>query len=255
MSTTTTIDRKQFDQIRKREFQLTVVAAVFVFVLSVGEAALMYPLVFVHPEAGNIWTLRVAFFGFCALAVLFVIYLVERQYTVNKLKKTLLEQWERNIELRFQASADLLQNMPDLNHFWDRLTMEYRRALTMQQTMSLLTIGAKLGLKSGSESEKTEAWGDIAKAMARNLRPTDSIYRLAPDLFGVVLPGTSKPQADRVATRLLDGLNEVKFKHGCVFETGVHNYPDDVKSSHEFEQIVKALLPEQEDWAVPVPTP
>jgi GGDEF domain-containing protein len=248
-----TIDRKQFDQIRKREFQLTLVAAVFVLVLSCGEAVLMYPLVFVHPDPNNVWTMRVAFYGFCALALLFVIYLIERQFTVNRLKRNLLEQWERNIELRFQASADLLQSMPDLNHFWDRLTMEYRRAMSTQQTMSLLTIRAKLAPTIIGESEMTEAWGATAKAMASKLRPTDSIYRLGSDLFGVVLPGASKANAERVVSRLLSELSEVKAKHTCDFATGVYNYPDDVKSSHEFEQIVKGLLPEPEDWSEPVP--
>ena len=58
-------NRAELDHLERRELQLTVLAAVFVLVLAAGLAAFMYPLVFVHPE-GNKWTLRVAFFGFCA---------------------------------------------------------------------------------------------------------------------------------------------------------------------------------------------
>src|SRR5579864_4832435 len=129
-----TIDRQELDRLERRELQLTIVAAVFVFVLASGLAVFMYPLVFVHPEGANKWTMRVAFFGFCALTLLFIGYLLERQRTVRKLKQQILEELERNIELRLQASADLLHTMPDINHFWDRLTMEYRRAMTMQRS-------------------------------------------------------------------------------------------------------------------------
>jgi GGDEF domain-containing protein len=182
-----TLNQTELDQLERRELQLTVVAAVFVFVLAAGLATFMYPTVFLHSDTSNKWTMRVAFFGFCTLTILFIGYLLDRQRTVRKLKQQILEELERNVELRLQASADLLQTMPDLNHFWDRLTMEYRRAMSMQKNLSLLLVKAKAGAAGG---DQTAAWGDAAKAMSRKLRPTDSIYRLAPDLFGLVLPET-----------------------------------------------------------------
>src|SRR5712671_7928937 len=129
MSGSTMLNREELDKLERRELQLTVLSVVFVLVLAGGLASFMYPLVFVHPEGGK-WTMRVAFFGFCALTLLFIGYLLERQRTVRKLKQQILEELERNIELRLQASADLLHTMPDINHFWDRITMEYRRAMT-----------------------------------------------------------------------------------------------------------------------------
>src|SRR6202790_5909674 len=178
MGTMATIDRQELDRLERRELQLTIVAAVFVFVLASGLAVFMYPLVFLHPaDNANKWTMRVAFFGFCALTMLFSGYLLERQRTVRNLKGQILQELERNIELRLQASADLLHTMPDINHFWDRLTMEYRRAMTMQKNLTLLLVRAKLGPGS-SDSDGSSALGDAAKAMSRKLRPTDSIYRL-----------------------------------------------------------------------------
>src|SRR2546425_3031455 len=61
-----TLNRKELDHLERRELQLTILAAVIVLVLAGGLAAFMYPLVFLHP-VGNKLTLRVAFFGFCAL--------------------------------------------------------------------------------------------------------------------------------------------------------------------------------------------
>jgi hypothetical protein len=249
-----TINRQELDRLERRELQLTIMAAVFVFVLASGLAVFMYPLVFVHADAANKWTLRVAFFGFCALTILFIVYLLDRQRTVRSLKQQILEELERNIELRLQASADLLHTMPDINHFWDRLTMEYRRAMTMQRNLTLLLVKSKLAARADG-TDNTAALGDAAKAMSRKLRPTDSIYRLAPDIFGLVLPETDALNGKRIAVRLQEELQSVRAKHGGTFETSVHNYPDDAQSSHELEDIVKSVLPVKEEYAVPVSAP
>src|SRR5258708_27993548 len=120
--------------------------------------------------------------------------------------------------------------MPDQNHFWDRLTMEYRRAMTMQKTLSLLLVKAKpastaakvrvTGAKEVGRltaaiqnDASSEAWSDAAKAMSGKLRPTDSIYRLSTDLFALVLPETDVLNAKRVAVRLQESLQEVRAKY------------------------------------------
>jgi hypothetical protein len=111
MSGAAILNREELDKLERRELQLTVLSVVFVLVLAGGLAVFMYPLVFVHPE-GNKWTMRVAFFGFCALVLLFVGYLLERQRTVHKLKQHLLAEVERNVALKHQANVDLLGSMP-----------------------------------------------------------------------------------------------------------------------------------------------
>ena len=242
-----TIDRKELYRLERRGLQLNILSAAFVSVLATGLDCLMYPLVFVHPE-GNQWTLRVVFFGFCALTLLFLAYLFDRERTFNKLKQHLLVELERNVALKIQASADLLKSMPDQNHFWDRLTMEFRRALTMEKTLSLVLAKAKPDARA-SLSDQKSALSDAAKAMSRKLRPTDSIYHLSEDLFGIVLPETDTLNAKRIALRLQEDLQDVRARSGCSFDLSAHNYPDDVKSSHELEDIVKSMLPDKEEWA------
>jgi len=267
-----TLNRKELDHLERRELQLTILAAAFVLVQAAGLAVFMYPLVFLHP-VGNKWTLRVAFFGFCALTLLFVGYLLDRQRTVRKLKEHLLAELERNVTLQHQASVDLLQTMPDQSHFWDRLTMEYRRAMTMQKTLSLLLVKAKPGSTTAKvesarggvakeadrlmgaieKAPNSEAWSEAAKAMSRKLRPTDSIYRLSTDLFALVLPETDVLNAKRISVRLQEGLQEVRAKYGTAFDITAHNYPEHASSAHELEDIVKSLLPAQDEWAAPAP--
>jgi len=218
-----------------------------------GLAIFMYPLVFVHPE-GNKWTMRVAFFGFCAITTLFVGYLFDRQRTFTKLKQSLLVELERNVTLQIQASTDLLRSMPDKNHFWDRLSMEFRRALTLEKTMSLVLAKANPNSHVSPKDEQA-AFSDAAKAMARRLRPTDSLYHLSNNLFGIVLPETDTLNAKRIALRLQEGLQDVRTKYGLTFDLSAHNYPDHVKSSHELEDIVKSLLPEEKEWEAPAEAP
>ncbi len=252
---TATLNRAELDRLEKRELQLTILAVVFVLVLAGGLAAFMYPLVFLHP-VGNKWTLRVAFFGFCGLTLLFVGYLLERQRTVRQLKQQLLAELERNISLQHQASVDLLHSMPDQNYFWDRLTMEFRRAMTMQKTLSLLLVKGKAGAGSTKQNEDIDtAWSDAAKAMSRKLRPADSIYRLSTDIFALVLPETDALNAKRVAVRLQEELQDVRARYGKAFDITAHNYPQDVQSAHELEDIVKSLVPGQEDWEATAPAP
>ena len=238
-----TIDRQELDRLERRGLQLTILSSVFVLVLACGLAAFMYPLVFVHPE-GNKWTLRVAFFGFCALTVLFLSYLFERQKTFHHLKDQLLAELERNVALQVQASADLLRSMPDQNYFWDRLSMEFRRALTLEKNLSLVVVKVKRNSRKPDE-DPNAALSAAVKAMSRKLRPGDSIYRLSPEMFGIVLPETDTLNAKRVAVRLQEELQGARAHFNCSFDLSAHNYPEHVKSAHELEDIVKSMFPEE----------
>jgi GGDEF domain-containing protein len=126
--------------------------------------------------------------------------------------------------------------------------------MTMQKTLSVLLVKAKPAPASASATNdaSSEAWSDAAKAMSRKLRPTDSIYRLATDVFALVLPETDVLNAKRVAVRLQEELQTVRAKHNVSFEITAHNYPEHVKSAHELEDIVKSLLPAQDEWTSPV---
>jgi GGDEF domain-containing protein len=243
-----TLDRKELDHLERRELHLTVLAAVFVLVQAAGLAVLMYPLVFLRTDGGNKWPLRVAYFGFCVLTVLFACYLLDRQRVVRKLKQNLLEQLDKNVEIRQQASADILHSMPGQETFWDRLTMDHRRAMTMHTTMSLLLVQCKPGPNEKDSKQRETAAGEAARAIAGRLRPTDSVYNLASGIFAIILPETDSLNARRVAVRLQEALQEIRAKYGLSADISVQNYPEHVKSSHELEDIVKSMLPEAKKW-------
>ncbi len=242
------LKREDLDQLERRELHLTILAAGFVLIQALGLAAFMYPPAFDHPEDPRKWTLRVAYVGFCVLTLLFVGYLLDRQRTVRKLKQQVLLEIERNIELRQQANVDLLQSMPDIHHFWDRLTMEVRRALTDQHSLALLLVQS-VSSKAGVQ-DQSSVWGDAAKALSRKLRATDSIYRLSSDLIALILPEAKSEDAALIVFRLEEELKAVRSKHTAAFKLHVYNYPSDVHSAHELEDIVKGFLPEQPEWTI-----
>jgi GGDEF domain-containing protein len=252
MSCEVLLNREELEKLERRELQLTVLSVVIVLVLAGGLTVLMYPLVFVHPEGAK-WTMRVAFFGFCALTLLFVSYLLERQRTVRKLKQHILAELERSIALKHQANIDLLGSMPDASQFWDRLTMEFRRAKTMERTLSLVLLKVNKGTGAGKSADMASVCSATAKALSRRLRPTDSIFRLSPEVFSVVLPETDSMNGKRVAVRLQEELQGAKSAFGVTFELNVYNYPGDVGSEHEMEDLAKSLLPEPQEWSEAVP--
>jgi GGDEF domain-containing protein len=241
-------DQTELDNLERREFHLTLLAGIFVLVLAGGMALLMYPVVFVHPDEGSKWTMRIAFLGFCVLTMLFVAYLFDRQRTVRKLKQHLVEELKKNVELRNQANVDLLLGLSDLSDFHDQLAMEFRRASSAQQPLSLLAVKIDLSPSISGEKESASALGDAVKGITRNLRQTDSIFLLADGLFGVVMLNTDSASVRRVALQIEETLKSIGAPKRFTFEITTRNYPEQVESAHELEEVVSSLLPEKNSW-------
>jgi GGDEF domain-containing protein len=238
-----------FDQIDpraidRREQHLWLLALSVIIILSAGTALLMYPAVFSDPLVVSGSTLRTTFFSFCGLAVLLLGYFLDRQIVIHNLRKALSEEQIRMVSLRQKASADLLGILPGFSHFQNRLAMEFRRAVTARQYLSLLLVGLTSPRKVTDQGEIGVAYGDAAKALLRKLRVEDSIYLFAPGVFGIVLPGVSGDGASRVAERLTEGLADAsgasdRFKS----DVRVITYPEHVSSAPEMEQMARTLIP------------
>jgi GGDEF domain-containing protein len=241
------LDQKQLQSLEKREKHLSILAAVFVLVQASGMALLMYPMVFLHPEEGNKLTMRIAFVGFCVLTLLFVTYLFDRQKSVRKLKQSLVEEMERNVELRNQANVDLLHGLADLKHFHDQLSMEFRRAMTMKQPLSVIAVKVNVAASIKDAKEVTAALGEAVKGIAKCVRPTDSTYLLAPGLFGVILAETAAANANVFEMKIDETLRSISAGRYKV-EITTCNYPEQVQSAHELEDVVASLMPQKQVW-------
>jgi hypothetical protein len=231
------------DNIESRNTQLVLLACAVIFILSAGLALLMWPAVFSQPVLLRGETLRVSFFGFCAVSVLLIAYLAERQTTINRLRRRVMEEQRQALEARRQASDDLINALPNLDSFRDRLPMEYRRAASVNQNLSIfvITITPADGCDPGEHSALT---GDAAKSMGRKLRAEDSVYLLYPGYFGIVLPGGDGVVIRNIEHRLGEGLSDAAgVSNRFSYEIQIVRYPDNAKSAQELEQAVCNLLP------------
>ena len=236
-------DRLNQQTLDHRDRQLSVLALAMIAILGGGVALLMYPAVF-GKTAGTVAPLsRTLFFGFCALCVLMVAYLVNRQYVVQRLRTRLLEEREQMAHLQERSSAELLGTLLGFSHFQDRLAMDFRRSTQTHEPLCLILVRLNPSKPFAQGPQAQVALGDAAKVLSRKLRTEDSLYRLSPDVFAIVLPNTSQAVAQQAADRLSEGLAGASgASNRFTAEIQVVNFPEDVTSASEMERHAAALI-------------
>ncbi len=239
-------DRVEPESLDQREQHLWLLTTTVIVVLVAGLALLMYPAVFSQTLTISGKTLRVSFFGFCALSVLLIGYLIDRQLIVRQLRKKIMLELKRNIELRRHASRDVLDTLPGLAHFLDRLTMEHRRAAILNAPLSVAVVKLTPSANISDAGEFTEAQGDAVKAMSRRLRREDSISWFCPGFFGVILPELKESDSPKFLGRLEEGLQDAAGVGGR-FSSTIHiiSYPAQASTARELEEKVRSLLPKE----------
>ena len=241
-----------FDKVRagdldRRELQLTIFACATICVLTVGMALLMYPLVFSHePTSSDAAekTLRMAFYGFCALSLLLSVYLWDRQRVIQRLRREMASDRKRVADAQKQASLELLKTMPNFSSFQDRLPMEFRRTASTTHKLSILVVTVHLPSGVSAAGDGTILLGDAAKVISRRLREQDSVYILTPTCFCAVLPGADMPVAESFSARVNEGLADAAgASNRFSFKIEIVNYPDHASSATELEQAVLTIMP------------
>ena len=236
-----------------RDTQLWFLAIALLAVFSLGIAALMYPAVFSSPVILTDPYMKIVFFGFCGLSALTLGYLVDRQLVIQRLRRRLAEEQMQRTDLISQTSADLLDSLPGLSHFQDRLAMEFRRSANADQPLTILTVTLGLTRSVLMPREIITAFGDAAKAIMRRLRGVDSLFFFRAGVFAVILPQTSTGDANKTADQITEGLSDASG--ACdryTFSIKVFNYPDDTSSASVMERIVRAASERSFDGLVSI---
>lgn len=237
-------DKVDSSGLERREIQLWILALSMILILSIGIALLMFPTAFSHPVSVTGVPERAIFFGFCSLSALVVGYFIDRQLVIHNLRVELESKQHQVDIIRHEASADLLATLPGLSTFRDRLVMEHRRATTIQQPLSLLAVELKPSSALAGTGEIEIAFGDAAKTLTAKLRGEDSLFLLAPGIFGVVLPGVNAAEAYTMRDHMMDGLHDAAgVSYRFSFGISVVSFPDHATTAREMEEYVQCLLP------------
>lgn len=238
-------DKVSQQSLDRRDRQLSILALAMIVILGGGMALLMYPTVFGKTAVIPVAPSRTLFYGFCALWVLMVAYLINRMFVVQHLRASLIEERQQLAHAIEESSAELLGTLMGFSHFQDRLTMDFRRAAQTHEPLSVLVVRIKPSRLSAQSSQAEVALGDAAKVLSRKLRPEDSLYRLSSHAFGVVLPGTAEEAAQEVASRLSEGLADASgASNRFAAKIQVVNYPADANSAMEMERHASSLASE-----------
>jgi len=226
--------------LERREFQLGILAISTLTVMAAGLATFMYQIVFSVPVAMGDPLTRKMFFAFCALSILMIGYLLNRQFVIYRLRRKLADDMERLTMIRNQASADLLKTLPGLASFQDRLAMDFRRCVNSKESLSVLLFLLGPNSNISDANQIANMYGDAAKSLLLKMRKGDSLYLFESGTFGVVLPGFDTTAAKRLVERFSGSLaNASDSGARFTFSSRVINYPEEFSSAREMEQAAR----------------
>jgi hypothetical protein len=234
-------DRIQLKDIDRRNWQLWMLAIVMILILAGGLALHMYTLASTPGVSLAQRTMFKGMIAFCALAALFVGYLIDRQAVISRLRSELENERALNMERRTRGNKELLQTLFGPGQFCERLALELQRATNTKLPLTGLTISLEVSPSISDADEIYSAFGEAVKAMMNRLRGEDSIYQFTSGVFGVLLPGTAADLARGVAVRMADGLNEAMgISKRYSFDIHITSFPDHAKSAPEMEAMMRA---------------
>jgi diguanylate cyclase (GGDEF)-like protein len=114
---------------------------------------------------------------------------------------------DQTVRLRHEATHDPLTGLPNRRAFRRRLAREIdaedRFALVLCDMDNLKTLNDNHGHDAGDKALQL-----LAGALRSELRRSDEAYRIGGDEFGVVLPGASRLDAERVMRRLREAVGD-----------------------------------------------
>ena len=202
-------DEIHSQQLESRQLQLTVLASLAIAVLATGVALLMYPAIFTREVLFSSRSLQFAFYGFCLLSVLLVGYLWDRQLTIRRLTNQVRTDQRRNNELRLKASADVLNMIPGTRGFREQLlTHSLRAGAASIPALSVAVVRLYLSGMISHKSDEQIAFADAAQVIHRRLRKADSIWTLAPGIYGIIMGGMDQTAAQTVTSSIELGLQD-----------------------------------------------
>ena len=221
-----------WESLERQDWHLWILAVLLMFVLGISLLSFMFPSVFWLNRQAEIGTPERAFFGFCLLLALTLVYMLQRQAAVRRLKRSLYQAQVAASEAEQQMNLVSLTSLPELHQFRDSLAMEYRRASHAGDSLSVIL----LDLADDSEDKM----GRMAHLLRVILRPHETLFRLSSQRFGLILPVMRSADAEAFARQIIDRLR--RSMSGEQVTSTVLVYPEQAGSLTELEGRLKVLV-------------
>ena len=220
-----------WETLERQDWHLWILAVLLMFVLGISLLSFMFPSVFWLSRQTDISTPQKAFFGFCLLLALTLVYMLQRQAAVRQLKRSLYQAQVARSEAEQQVHLVSLTSLPELHQFRDSLAMEYRRASHAEESLSVIL----LDLDDKSEDNL----GRMVHLLRLLLRPHETLFRLSPQRFGLILPIMRAADAEAFASQIVDRLR--RSMPGKQVTSTVLVYPEQAGSLTELEGRLRVL--------------
>jgi len=221
-----------WESLERQDWHLWVLAMLLMFVLGVSLLSFMFPSVFWFRERLPFAAPAQAFVGFCVLLALALVYMLQRQATVRRLKRSLFQAREQAAAAHTAAAVQAFASLPGIGQFRDSLAMEYLRCTRTRLPVSLVLVQTR--------EASREQIGRMATLLCHMLRRREMLFRLSDNALGLILPGMELTDAEDLAAHLHDRVSLYFPK----LETAEHvtGYPDRAGSLAEMETPLRMMV-------------
>ncbi|MBI3895174.1 MAG: hypothetical protein HY313_04515 [Acidobacteria bacterium] len=233
MKTVDSINRMDWERVERLDWHLWILAILLIFVLGISLLSFMFPGTFWTQANFADATTQRAFFGFCVLLALVLVYLLQRQSAVRRLKRQLYEAQAAVFAAEQAASSQTFLALPGLAQFRDVLAMEYRRATTAHTPLAAALFAAP--------GTSQAVLGNMARFLRCLLRRGESLYRISDSAVAAILPGMRLNDA----ASLVGQVESFSGRPKGELDLRVTSYPEECESLGQLEERLRARQGEE----------
>jgi len=225
-------DARNWQALERQDWHLWILVLLLMFVMGASLLVFMFPSAFWPEEESAAPALQRAFFGFCLLFVLALAYMLQRQATVRRLRRSLYEAQAAAVAAEREANLRGFEALPKAAQFHDSLAMEYLRASHSDGHLAVLLLEA---------AEATpEDMGHVSGLLRGILRPGETLFRISENALGVIMPGTPQKVAAAFGTSVQERAGSLRA--GMPVSVTVGSYPEEIATVSEFEQLLRSVI-------------
>lgn len=222
----------QWETLERQDWHLWMVAMLLMFVLGMSLLSFMFPSVFWFKEEMPVRAPQRAFFGFCVLLALVLVYMLQRQATIRRLKRQLYQAQAVAVAAQRSAVLQSFDSLPGISQFRDSLAMEYLRAARSNGQLTLFLISVSDGSR--------ETLGQVSNTLRQLLRFGEMLFRISDAGFGLIAPGMESRDAAAFRTMLKQRVAANCGEREVSVSSAV--FPEEVASLAEFETLMRTHL-------------